>query len=200
VPAAPRSAPAPAAPPAAPAPPPASAAPRASSPPPDISHGAVVFNPPSAMKQGEWQRVEVAVSRSPELVGALTAALRGTGHPEVESISTSSVMEVQLVGEAFEVTALSPAQQLVEPSTVWEYDVRATRHGRQRLILRIAMYVPGPLGAPALVAVPVLERLIQVRVALPYSMRRFTAANWQWIIATALGLGGAISAWLALLH
>jgi hypothetical protein len=164
----------------------------------DISLGAVVFNPPAAMRQGTWQRVEVAIARSPELVTELKSALRGRGHPEVESIRTSPLMNVELVGEAFDVRAHSPAQQLVDPSTMWEYDIRARRHGQQRLMLRIAMHLPGPVAAA--VAVPVLERVIRVKVDVPYSVRSFTASNWQWLIGTAIALGGGLTAWLALLR
>jgi hypothetical protein len=124
----------------------------------------------------------------------------GSGHPEVESIRTSPVMEVELVGESFDITSFSPARQLVDPDAKWQFDIRARRHGAQRLILRIAMHVAGPDAASVMVAVPVLERVIEVEVDVPYSLRRFTSANWQWLAATILGLGGAVSAWLALLR
>jgi len=35
---------------------------------------------------------------------------------------------------------------------------------------------------------------------MSYGTRRFIANNWQWLIATILGLGGAVAAWVTLVH
>lgn len=48
-------------------------------------------------------------------------------------------------------------------------------------------------------AVPVFERIIRVGVDPVYGTRRFVADNWQWLAATALGLGGGLGAWSKLL-
>jgi hypothetical protein len=85
----------------------------------------------------------------------------------------------------------------------WEFDVQPTRAGTQTLIVvasvRMAVSRLEKLGG-ARRSLPVLEWPIRIRVDVPYSTRRFAASNWQWLIATAVGLGGGIAAWIALFH
>jgi len=50
------------------------------------------------------------------------------------------------------------------------------------------------------IAVPVLERDIRIRVVVRYGARRLVTNNWRWLIATVLGLGGALAAWIALVR
>jgi hypothetical protein len=46
----------------------------------------------------------------------------------------------------------------------------------------------------------VLERDIRIHVDVVYGTRRFVTGNWQWLVGTAVGLGGGIAAWIALVH
>jgi hypothetical protein len=50
------------------------------------------------------------------------------------------------------------------------------------------------------IAIPVLEREILIRVDVGYGTRRFIENNWQWLIATIVGLGGGVAAWITLVH
>ena len=47
-------------------------------------------------------------------------------------------------------------------------------------------------------SVPVLERSVRVRVDPVYGSRQFLGKNWQWLIATAAGLAGVVTAWIKL--
>jgi Caspase domain/TIR domain len=163
-----------------------------------VKPGLLTFNPPATMVQGRKERVEVGIARSPELREALTTGLRGRGKPQVEGISTSSYMGVELRGDAFEVTSFSPAEQLVAPLARWEFDVTPYRAGHQSLTLCVSLRIDSPEITGGRIAVPVLEREIQIQVDIVFGVRRFLAKNWQWLIATILGLGGALAAWITL--
>jgi hypothetical protein len=165
-----------------------------------VKPGLLTFNPPAEMTQGRKERVEVGIARSPELRQALAAGLRGRGEPQFEGIDTSPLMGVELRGAAFEVTSLSPVEQLVAPIARWEFDVRPCQAGHQKLILCVSLRVDSPITTGGRIAVPVLERQIRIRVDVAYGTRRFLAKNWQWLVATTLGLGGALAAWVTLLH
>jgi hypothetical protein len=165
-----------------------------------VRPGLLAFNPPSEMIQGRSERVEVGVARTPELREALTTGLRGRGVPEVVGVDTSPFMGVELRGSAFEIASFSPAEQLVAPMARWEFDVTPVRAGRQTLTLCVTLRVDSPVTPGGRIAVPVLEKKIRIRVDVNYGMRRFVTNNWQWLIATILGLGGALAAWLALFH
>jgi hypothetical protein len=163
----------------------------------------VAFNPPSEMIQGRKERVEVGIARSPELREALAAGFRGRGEPQYEGVDTSAFMGVELKGPSFEITPFSPLEQLVAPLARWEFDVRPYRAGQQTLTLCISLRIDpvnSKYASGGLIAVPVLEREIQIRVDVGYSARRFVSNNWQWLVVTVLGLGSGLAAWIALFH
>ncbi len=165
-----------------------------------VKPGLLMFNPPAEMIQGERERVEVGIARSRQLSEALTAGLRGHGKPQFEVVSTSSLMGVELKGNSFDITAFSPVEQLVTPKARWEFDVRPLRAGNQTLTLCVSMRVDSPASIGGRIAIPVLERDIRIHVDIGFSTRRFVTANWQWLIATVVGLGGALVAWITLFH
>ena len=165
-----------------------------------VHPGLLAFNPPSEMQQGRAERVEVGIVRSPELRDALTAGFRGRGLPEVLQVDAAPVMGVELRGSSFQIDALSPAEQLVVPLARWEFDVTALRSGSQTLTLCVSIRIDSPFAPGGKIAVPVLERDIKIRVDVVYGTRRFVAGNWQWLVGTAVGLGGGIAAWVALVH
>lgn len=168
-----------------------------------VKRGLLVFNPPAEMRQGSSDRLEVGIARSPDLKEVLLEGLRGHGHPLFEEIRTSSVMRVELKGEAFGVISHSAAEQIVAPTARWEFDVIPRRAGVHTLILCVCLFlkVAGlTASGEGLISEPVLERSVRVRVSVGYSTQRFVATNWQWLIATIVGLAGGISAWIALVH
>jgi Hsp70 protein len=164
-----------------------------------ISMGLIAFNPPDRMRQGHGDRVEVEIARSLQLRDEIARGLRGRGDPVVEEIRTSQFMGVQLLGRAFYIDELSPREQLVPSMARWEFNVTPKRAGNQVLILCATMMIQTPRG-DGLIAVPVLERDVDVQVDVRYGARSFISHNWQWLTATCIGLGGAISAWATLIR
>jgi hypothetical protein len=88
-------------------------------------------------------------------------------------------MGVELRGEASEVMAFSPAEQLVAPLARWEFDVTLYRAGHQSLALCVNLRIDSPEIAGGRIAVPVLEREIQIQIDIVFGARRFVATNWQ---------------------
>jgi hypothetical protein len=165
-----------------------------------VRPGLLAFNPPTEMVQGRSERVEVGIARSPELRAALATGLRGRGALQFAGVDTSAFMGVELRGSSFDIIAFSPPEQLIAPLARWEFDVTPVRAGLQTLTLCVNLRIDSPVTPGGRIAVPVLERDIRIRVDVGYRTRRFVTNNWQWLIATALGLGGALTAWIALFH
>ncbi len=165
--------------------------------------GVLAFNPPSEMTQGRADRVEVAVARSADLVDALVSGLRGRGEVRVEPVPTSAFLSAELRGDSVAITALSPAEQIVAPTARWEFDVTPRHAGVQTLTLCVSMRFSetGPLAVPgSRIAVPVIERQIRIKVSVGYGTMAFVGQNWQWLVGTAVAIGGAVAAFLAVVH
>ena len=165
-----------------------------------VHPGLLAFNPPAEMQQGRADRIEVGVARSPELRDALTTGFRGRGLPEVVHVDAAPLMGVELRGSSFEIEPLSPPEQLVVPLARWEFDVTPLRSGSQTLALCVTIRIDSPFLTGGQIAVPVFERHIRIKVDVVYGTRRFVANNWQWLVGTAVGLGGGIAAWISLVH
>jgi hypothetical protein len=168
-----------------------------------VRPGVLAFNPPGEMTQGRPERVEVGVARSAELVDSLVSGLRGRGEVRIEQVPTSAFMSAELRGDSFAITALSPAEQIVAPAARWEFDVTPRHAGVQTLTLCVSLRFAetGPLAVPgSRIAVPVVERKIRIRVSVGYGARAFVTQNWQWLVGTAVAIGGAVAAFLAVVH
>jgi hypothetical protein len=165
-----------------------------------VHPGLLAFNPPPEMHQGRADRIEVGVARSPELRDALTSGFRGRGLPEVVHVDAAPLMGVELRGSSFKIEPLSPPEQLVVPLARWEFDVTPLRSGSQTLALCVTIRIDSPFVSGGQIAVPVFERHIRIKVDVVYGTRRFVANNWQWLVGTAVGLGGGIAAWISLVH
>jgi hypothetical protein len=166
-----------------------------------VKEGRLLFNPPDQMRQGRVERLEVAIARTKGLDEKLRLMARGPGSPQIEDVETSPFMAVELTGAAFEVTPLNSAtEQLLRPTALWEFDVLPQRSGQQKLRVSVAMRIPLPNRPDEKVSVPVLEREIRVAVDPRYTVQHFIRQNWQWCLATFAGLGGALAAWLKLIH
>jgi len=165
-----------------------------------VAPGRLMFNPPTEMRQGQTERLEVGVSGSLELDDELRRDLRGRGLVQYEDLTTSPFMSVLLRGEGFAVTTLSPAEQLVAPVARWEFDVTPNRAGNRELQLCLSMRIAMPGMPLEQIAIPVFERRIHVRVDPVYATRFFTTQHWQWLVGTLVGLAGGITAWYQLIR
>jgi hypothetical protein len=159
-----------------------------------IKPGHLMFNPPSRMRLGKTERVEVRVARSVNLTQEILKDLRGQGTPQVEATQTAPFMAVTLMGGAFDISAYSLEEQRVIDGqiTTWEYDITANKRGQQRLAVCISLRIPLTDEPWDRVSIPVHEAIIDVEVSATASISRFATANWQWVIGTAIAIAAVV--------
>jgi hypothetical protein len=152
--------------------------------------GRVAFNSPERMPLADSRTISLLASPSMDadtLSQDLRQRLGGNDTIQVEQLQVAPLMEVQLEGSAFTVSALTPARQPVSRSspTEWRWDVKANQTGRQTLHLTInaIVTVDGERFARSL---RVLNRDIVVEITPLQRAGRFITGNWQWLAGTVI--------------
>jgi hypothetical protein len=104
--------------------------------------GEVAFNTPERMRLGETANIEVKLG-GPQLAGSLGERITEPGKVEALPLKIGAVMEAQLAGSNFQITPLTPAEQPVTAGdpTEWEWQIKPTAEGRQRLNLTLSVVV-----------------------------------------------------------
>ena len=161
-----------------------------------VKPGRLLFNPPDRMQLGQTVRVEVRLTRTLELDAELLEHLRGPGKPQLEEIPTAPLMAVTLKGDGFQITAYSDEEQSVTQGgiTTWEFDIRALKHGSQRLVMCVSLRIPVPGQPLEHKSIPVREAMIDVQVGAPALVAQFVSSNWQWFIGTAIAIAAVLVA------
>ena len=161
-----------------------------------VKPGRLLFNPPDRMQLGQTVRVEVRLTRTLELDAELLEHLRGPGKPQLEEIPTAPLMAVTLKGDGFQITAYSDEEQSVTQGgiTTWEFDIRALKHGSQRLVMCVSLRIPVPGQPLEHKSIPVREAMIDVQVGAPAPIAHFVSSNWQWFIGTAIAIAAVLVA------
>ena len=154
-----------------------------------LSPGRVLFNPPTEMRQGDKERVEVRITK--DMDADLKAGLTGRGVPEVEIINVNTFMSVRMFGDGFEVTPKSDEEQFVGEAdyTEWLFDVLPVESGRKILELLVTVRIKLPDGQEVR-NLPVKHRKINVEVDPWWVIKRFVSAHWKWFLG---GIAGAVA-------
>lgn len=161
-----------------------------------VQPGRLLFNPPDRMQLGQTERVEVRLTRTLQLDKKLLRELRGGGEPQIEEIPTAPLMAVALKGDGFQITAYSDEEQRVTQDgiTTWEYDIRGTKRGQQRLIVCVSLRIPVPGQPSEHLSIPVREVTVDVQVGAPALIGQFVVGNWQWFVGTAIAIAAVVVA------
>ncbi|HKW99448.1 MAG TPA: hypothetical protein VJN43_17030 [Bryobacteraceae bacterium] len=159
-----------------------------------LAPGRILYNPPSEMKVGVKERVEVRISKNQ--IEDLTQGLEGTGAPKIENLRAGDSMKVRLTGDGFEIAALDSDEQLVSDDgfTQWCYDVTPVHSGERVLSLIVTVRIAVPGVPDAVRDYAPFTRTIHVHVNPIYSTARFIVGNWQWLVGT-LVIPLAVLAW-----
>jgi len=151
---------------------------------PHQAAGSILWNPPTKMRVGRSERVEVRLGDADVAIESLHQRLQGRGTPRLNHLEIAPLMRVAVTAhpQDFSIRALSTQDQLVRPSTVarWDFDMTPLRAGLRRLRLLASMRVKVE-GKDEVVDLPSYESEVRVRVAPVLAMRRFCVKNWQWI-------------------
>jgi serine/threonine protein kinase len=151
--------------------------------------GSILWNPPSRMKVGRRERLEVRVGDVDVAEKILCAGLRGKGIPLIDRLEVAPLMRVVLIADStdFSILVLGNADQYVRSGEVarWDFDVTPLRSGRRLLRVLASMRVKVE-GKDEIVDLPSFEREVEVAVAPFRATGRFCAQNWKWIAGTII--------------
>jgi hypothetical protein len=157
----------------------------------ELVTGSVAFNTPERMRLGERRAIMLIASpnmNAETLATELRRQIGGTEPIAAEVLQVSPLMEARLEGApAFDVTPLTPTQQLVARSapTEWRWEVTAKESGIRSLHLTINTIITIE-GERFPRAIRVLDRKIYVEISVAQQVATFLHGNWQWLAGIVL--------------
>ena len=128
--------------------------------------GELLINLPHEMTVGVQERAEVRIAK--QRIKDLKKGLRGRGIPEIEKIKISPIMKVRLIGDKFDIKALSHEVQPITDFdfTQWEWNITPREVGNQSLEVSVSLRIEIPQINEHLVKdYPVYEKKIKVKVS-----------------------------------
>jgi len=155
-----------------------------------LEWGNVVFTSPDSVALGEEVLVKLMLSPS-KSVEQLESEMASLMPVKSEEVRISDMMEAELEGVAFDVTALDKGPQAVsnQETTFWEWTVVAKQGGKQTLRLRLfaiillkGEQVPRKVG--------VYNYPIRVEVTVGQWVAAFIGKYWPFLLATIIIPGG----------
>ncbi|TQV85840.1 FHA domain-containing protein [Aliikangiella coralliicola] len=151
----------------------------------DMPLGILMYNPPQKMKLGTKERVEVRIST--KFMKELAANLKGAGKPQFEKLKISEFMKVKLIGNDFDILALSEEEQIVSDNDVtnWSWDITAKSLGLKEIHLKVTSRFKLETGQE-FKDYPIIDNEIFISVNPTYSLRKFANTYWKWIMTSLL--------------
>jgi hypothetical protein len=134
----------------------------------EIQHqlpGEILINLPSEMTVGVKERAEIRIAKKG--IKYFNKGLRGRGIPEIEKIRISPIMTVILMGDKFDIEALSHEVQPITDFdfTQWEWNITPREAGNQSLLIRVSVRIEIPqVNEPLVKDYPVYEKKIKVKI------------------------------------
>jgi hypothetical protein len=154
-----------------------------------ISFGKIAYNLPEKMQLEVDTTVVVAISKSS--LNSILSEDIDTTEFKIKEIKVATRMKANLLDPTkinFVITPLSTDEQTLDDSssTIWKFDVKPIRSGKNPLVLTATIRTTTSLGETYR-DVPVFEQAILVESSPTVSLRLFVINNWQWLM-TALVL------------
>jgi hypothetical protein len=149
-----------------------------------LQDGELLFNPPSSMKVGISELIEVRIAKGTN--AKINEGLKGHGIPQVEKMKVASLMRVQLSGNNFEIQKIGEEDQIVREDnfTEWAWNVTPEKSGKQILYLSITIRIFLPNNKEEYWDIPIKEKEIIVHVNPAY----FVSNNWKQIIGWGIAV------------
>jgi hypothetical protein len=156
----------------------------------------IAFNTPKSMAYAERTSVELVLDLT-KSASELAGMIKGEGPVETDHVNISHVVEARLTGDAFDITAVSDAEQFILAKTVtkWTWDVRPKRFSTQVLHLSLTSKLDVN-GKQQNHSFSVFDRDIVVRIGGFGSAVSAAKDNWPIVTAVATPLLGLLG-WLA---
>jgi hypothetical protein len=156
----------------------------------NLDAGKIIFNPPSELKVGQNDKVEVRIAKS--FTDDLVSQLKGKFTPQVEEIKVGPYMGVTLTGTEgfFSIVLKNRETKLIidRQYTEWIFDVTALKPGKPSLYLTAYNVVTTPVGERAYEH-PTFTREITVSTTATYAVGTFIGNNWKELIGIVVGSG-----------
>lgn len=162
-----------------------------------LRDGRVAFDPPSAMKAGITEKIEVRIASANLLTNKLVEGMVSHGNLRVTNVLIGTFMKARLFAkdDEFTIKALGSEEQYVpwNDFTQWNWDATPLKRGKftMHLVITVKVKVNGEDGERDL---PVMDRNIAVAVNPVFTTKRFCKEHTEWIIG---GIGSAILGLLA---
>jgi hypothetical protein len=104
-----------------------------------LTRGQVLFNAPDAIDFGDQALVEARISK--DLEQQLSAGLKGSGSPILESVDVSPFVSAELIGDDFSIQPPGPIDQVLggDRFTEWTWLVEPKTSGDHVLALRVTL-------------------------------------------------------------
>ncbi|OCR02015.1 hypothetical protein BCD67_07505 [Oscillatoriales cyanobacterium USR001] len=128
--------------------------------------GEILINLPNEMTLSTKEKVEIRIAKKG--IKDLKKGLRGKGTPEIETIKISPIMKIRLIGDKFDIKALSHEVQPITnfDFTQWEWEIIPREVGNQSLEVSVSLIIKIPQINETLVKdYPVYEKKIKVKVS-----------------------------------
>ncbi|MFB2891629.1 CHAT domain-containing protein [Aerosakkonemataceae cyanobacterium BLCC-F50] len=127
--------------------------------------GELLINLPNEMTLGVKERAEIRIAKKG--IKNFNKGLRARGTPEIENIKISPIMKVRLIGDKFDIEALSHEVQPITDFdiTQWEWNITPREAGNQSLEISISLRIAIPqLNEWIVKDYPVYEKEVKVKV------------------------------------
>jgi hypothetical protein len=148
----------------------------------DLAEGRIAFNAPDSVVELDQSFTIQLLLDPAKTVDELETMIRASGPTESHQIKISENMQARLTGNGFEITAITPEEQLISAreTTEWKWEVKAVKPGSQRLYLTLSAMIKFQ-GETKSRAIRTFEREMLVTVSLRKRVLTFLGKNWQWL-------------------
>lgn len=161
-----------------------------------LDWGQIAFNAPKLVELGETFHIELLLSLT-KSIEDLKRDVKEAGEKEGFQVRVSSLMEAQVTGQGFQITAKPPVEQTVDSleTAVWKWDVKAIEPGLH--VLHLTLWAVLSInGKDRSKVVKTFDHQLEIRVSMTNRVRSFMKDNWQWLwTAILVPVAGAIWAW-----
>ncbi len=151
----------------------------------------MAYSTPQSMKMGHTEHVTAKIGGPEISADGLKSGLDNGANRTVSVAATpvTSAMKMTLKSADFDITALSSEEQMVsgDTPTTWAWDILPKHSGELRLHLAAVILVNN-LSKDF----TTIDRDIAVQVDTAGEITAFVQNNWQWLIATATAVFGAV--------
>lgn len=149
-----------------------------------LGHANLAFNTPEKMKTREPEVVQLLLDLN-KSIEELSSEIQAEGPRQGASVRVTRRMEAHLTGVTFEITPVTPEQQVIleDETTEWKWEVVPTEAGEQRLYLTVNAVLMVD-GESTFRMMRTFDKVIRVKVAWGHETIFFLKDNMEWAWAT----------------